>query len=89
MVSAGAATCNGLAAAYKDTRATYAGTDPQVELTINNGNPLQLAESVHLDLNKILFGFTQATGGATQDITLKNLDMRFIKRYPVADLSTW
>jgi len=31
------------------------------------------------------------TGGATQDITLKNLDMRFNKTYPlpIADMDTW
>ena len=89
VTGAGAVTCDGLAAAYKDTRATYSGTDPQIQLTINNGNPLELAESDHLDLKRILFGFTQGTGGATQDITVKNLDLRFIKLYPVADLSTW
>ena len=76
------ATCTGLAANYKDVRATYTATDPQIELTIKNGNPLELAASVHQDLKDILFGFTQATGGATQDITLKNLEMRFIYIYP-------
>ncbi|RLD67134.1 MAG: hypothetical protein DRI98_12875, partial [Bacteroidetes bacterium] len=78
------ADCTGLNANYKDVRATYTGTDPQIELTIKNGNiPLELDPTVHADLKNILFGFTQATGGATQDITLKNLDMRFIKTYPV------
>jgi hypothetical protein len=83
------ANCSGLSANYKDVRATYTATDPQIELTIDNGNPLELAESVHLDLKDILFGFTQATGGATQDITLKALDMRFIKTYPPGFPNSW
>ncbi|MBW2612754.1 MAG: hypothetical protein JRE12_10405, partial [Deltaproteobacteria bacterium] len=87
------ATCSDLDAVQKanfsDTRATYDGSDPQIELTLKKGNPLELAESVHQDLKSILFGFTQGTSGATQDITLKNMDMRFIKTYPVSDLSTW
>jgi hypothetical protein len=83
------ATCNGLDPNYKDTRSTYVATDPQIELTIDNGNPLELAESVHLDLKDILFGFTQGTGGATQDITLKYLDIRFNKTYPPGFPNTW
>jgi len=87
------ATCADLDATQKanfsDTRATYDGSDPQIELTLKKGNPLELAESVHQDLKSILFGFTQGTGGATQDITLKNMEMRFNYVYPVSDLSTW
>ena len=83
------ANCSGLSANYKDVRATYTATDPQIELTIDNSNPLELAESVHLDLKDILFGFTQATGGVTQDISLKYLDMRFIYTYPAGFPDSW
>ena len=83
------ADCSGLASSYKDTRDTYTATDPQIELTIDNGNPLELDSTVHDDLAKILFGFTQGTGGATQDITLKNLDMRFIYTYPSGFPNSW
>ena len=87
------ATCSDLDAIQKanfsDVRATYDDTDPQIELTLKNGNPLELAASVHQDLKDILFGFTQATGDVNQDITLKNMEMRFNYVYPVSDLSTW
>jgi len=83
------ADCSGLPAAYKDWRATYTATDPQIELTIDNGNPLELGPSVHADLKSILFGFTQGTGSATQDITLKNLRIRFNKGYPPGYPNSW
>ena len=87
------ATCSDLDATQKanfsDVRATYVSSDPNIELTLQNGNPLELAASVHQDLKDILFGFTQGTGGVTQDITLKNMEMRFNYIYPVSDLSTW
>lgn len=74
---------------FKDTGATYADTAPLIYRTLKDGNPLELDQSVHDDLKQILFGFTEGTGGATQDITIRNLEMRFIKTYPVADLSDW
>jgi len=75
----------------RDTRSTYTDTEPKILRTLANGNPLVLDSSVHDNLNKILFGFTQGTGGATQDITITDMEIRFIKRYPlpVDDLDTW
>jgi hypothetical protein len=83
------ADCTGLGSSYKDVYATYTATDPQIALTIDNGNPLELDPTVHAGLRKILFGFTEGTGGATQDITLRNLVVRFIKAYPPGYPDSW
>jgi hypothetical protein len=85
--------CDGCTASeqaqFQDVEATFTAFSPQIELTLQNGNPLELSQAVHDNLNRVLFGFTQGTGGATQNITLRNLEVYFLQQYPVSDLATW
>jgi hypothetical protein len=85
--------CDGCTASeqaqFQDVRATFTAFSPQIELTVQNGNPLELSQAVHDNLTRVLFGFTQGTGGATQNITLRNLELFFLQQYPVFDLATW
>jgi len=74
---------------FKEVRSTFTVTAPQIELTVQNGNSLRLEQTIHDNLKQILFGFTQGTGGATQNITLRNFELYFLRRYPVADLASW
>jgi hypothetical protein len=55
---------------------------PQIVKTIKGGNSLKLDPAYHADLERILFGFTQGTGGKTQHITVKDFALFFLKRYP-------
>jgi hypothetical protein len=85
--------CDGCSAAeeagFQDVRAPFTAFSPQVEMTVQNNNSLELPQVVHDYLMRFRFGFTQGTGMATQDITLGNLELFFLKEYPVADLATW
>ena len=77
-------------AQFKDVRADFSVLAPQIKKTIKDtNNPLVLNATDHDELKRILFGFTEGTGGATQDITLRNFELYFLRRYPVSDLSTW
>ena len=73
---------------FKNVRHTFTVWEPQIEKTVANGNPLLLEQSVHDDLKNILFGFTEGTGGAVQNIILQNFELFFLKTYP-DDLSAW
>lgn len=55
---------------------------PKIAKTIKAGSSLKLDPGYHSDLARILFGFTQGTGGRTQYITVKDFELFFIKRYP-------
>jgi hypothetical protein len=78
--------------AFKDVRGTVYDDpvgdatlhigDPKIAKTIKAGNSLQLDTGDHADLERILFGFTQGTGGKTQHITVKDFELFFLKRYP-------
>ena len=48
-----------------------------------------MEQAIHDNLKRILFGFTQGTSGATQNITLRDFELYFLRRYPVSDLATW
>jgi hypothetical protein len=77
-------------AQFKDVRADFAAWGPLIKKTIKDtNNPLMLNEIDHEDLKRVLFGFTQGTGGATQNITLRDLELYFLRQYPVSDLATW
>jgi hypothetical protein len=76
-------------AQFQDVRSTYTAFSPQIEMTVQNNNSLELSQTVHDDLQRILFGFTQGTGGVTQNITLRDLELYFLRQYPVSDLATW
>ena len=76
-------------AQFKEVRSTFTVLAPQIELTVQNGNSLELEQAIHDNLERVLFGFTQGTSGATQNITLRNFELYFLKRYPVSDLATW
>jgi len=79
-------------AAFKDVRKTIYDDplgdstlhigNPRIVKTIKAGNSLQLDPGYHVDLERILFGFTQGTGGRTQYITVKDFELFFLKRYP-------
>jgi hypothetical protein len=75
-------------ASFKDVRADFSVLSPQITKTILNLNPLVLNTTVHEELKRILFGFTQGTGGAVQNITLRDFELYFLKQYP-ADLNNW
>ena len=68
---------------------TFTASLPQIQKTLKLSNPLEVSPAIHEDLKKILFGFTEGTGGATQNITLSNFELHFLKTYPVANLATW
>ena len=75
---------------FREVRADFSAWSPMIQKTIKNtNNPLLLNSTDHEDLNRILFGFTQGTGGATQNIILRNLELYFLRQYPVSDLATW
>jgi len=75
-------------AGIENVRSTFSRS-PQIELTVQNGNSLELEQAVHDNLKRILFGFTQGTGSMTQNITLSNFELYFLRRYPVSNLATW
>ena len=58
-------------------------------MTVQNDNSLELSQTMHDDLKRILFGFTQGTGDASQNITLSDFQLYFLRRYPVSDLAIW
>jgi type II secretory pathway pseudopilin PulG len=76
-------------AQFQEVRNTFTALAPQIELTVQGSNSLELEQAVHDNLKRILFGFTQGTGGSTQNITLRNFELYFLRRYPVSDLATW
>ncbi len=77
-------------AGCQDVKTTYTAFGPQIEMTVQNFNSLKLSQDVHDNLNRILFGFTQGTGLlATQNITLSNLELFFLREYPVSYPATW
>jgi type II secretory pathway pseudopilin PulG len=85
--------CDGCSAGedaqFQEVRSTFTALAPQIELTVQNGSSLELEQAIHDNLKRILFGFTQGTSGATQNITLRNFELYFLRRYPVSDLATW
>ena len=84
------ATCSAAELAqFEDVRTDFSGSLPDIEKTINEGSSLKIDPADHVDLIRVLFGFTQGTGGATQNITLSNLQLYFLQQYPVSDLATW
>jgi hypothetical protein len=67
---------------------------PLIQKTIDTmdptkNNPLDLSTAVHEDLKKILFGFTEGTGGATQNVTLRDFEIYFLKQYPTGYPDAW
>ena len=76
-------------AQFEDVRADFSASLPTIEKTINRGNALKLGLADHLDLLRVLFGFTQGTGSATQNITLRDLELYFLKEYPASYPAGW
>ncbi|MEA1936468.1 MAG: PQQ-binding-like beta-propeller repeat protein, partial [Thermodesulfobacteriota bacterium] len=58
---------------FADTRIGYAAKDPHLEQTI------ELSEDDHNKFDRFLFGLTEATGGATQVVTITDLQFSFIR----------
>ncbi len=84
------ATCSAAELAqFEDVKADFSASLPTIEKTINRGNSLKINPADHLDLIRVLFGFTQGTGGATQNITLRNLELYFLKEYPASYPAGW
>jgi len=73
---------------FRDVRRTYSVHDAQIEMTVDNTNSLKLDQAIHDEAKRILFGFTQGTGSNTQNITLSDFELYFLKRYP-SDLDEW
>jgi hypothetical protein len=83
------ATCSAAELAqFKEVRADFSASLPQIEKTINRGSSLEIDPADHVALKRILFGFTQGTGMATQNITLRNLELYFLREFTV-DPATW
>ena len=74
---------------FKNVRADFSAWDPLIEKSIDNGNPLNINQKAHDELKRVLFGFTEGTGGVDQNITLKFFELYFLKRYPVSNLAEW
>jgi hypothetical protein len=84
------ATCSAAELAqFEDVRAAFSGSLPDIEKTVNEGSSLEIDPADHDDLIRVLFGFTQGTSSVTQNITLRNLELYFLREYPVSDLATW
>jgi len=85
--------CDGCSAAeeaqFQDVRAPFTAFLPHIEMTVQNNNSLELPQIVHDNLMRFRFGFTQGTGSVSQDITLQNLDLFFLREYPVSNLAIW
>lgn len=73
---------------FKNVRWDFSATAPLITKTILNSNPLVLNTTDHEELKRILFGFTEGTGGATQNITLRDFELYFLKNHPT-DLNNW
>jgi hypothetical protein len=66
--------CSDITATYfADTRIDYNAKDPHLEQTV------ELCATEHTKFDTFLYGFTQATGGATQTAVISNLNLGFIR----------
>jgi hypothetical protein len=63
--------------------------NPQITKTIKTSNSLQLDPGYHADMERILFGFTQGTGGRSQHITVRGFQLYFLKHYPAGYPDNW
>jgi len=70
---------------FEDTRIDYAAKDPHLEQDI------ELSQADHDEFDTFLFGFTTATGGATQTAVITDLQVGFIRPgdYVIAADSSW
>lgn len=73
---------------FQNVNASFTDWAPLIQKTIANGNQLVLDSTTQDQFKKTLFGFTQGTGEAMQNITLRDFELYFLKRYP-ADLASW
>jgi hypothetical protein len=74
---------------FKDVKADFSASQPLIEKSILKLNSLEIDADDHDDLKRFLFGFTQGTGGAIQNIVLSNFQLYFLRQYPVSDLADW
>lgn len=85
--------CDGCSAAeeaqFEEVRAPFTAFSPEIEMTVQNSNSLELSQVIHDNLIRFRFGFTEGTGTATQDITLRDFEVFFLQEYPLSDLSLW
>jgi hypothetical protein len=58
--------------ACDDLSVPYSGAS-----TVRINRTIELSPDLHTDFNKMVFGFTQGTGSATQNITINNFDIFF------------
>ena len=64
---------------FGNTKVAYTADTPTIRRTIADGNQIVLDSTYHSKFDKFLFGWTAATGGATQNIILKDFKMYFVK----------
>jgi len=84
------ATCSAAELAqFEEVTTDFSGSLPQIEKTIKKGSSLEIDPADHVDLIRVLFGFTQGTGGVTQNITLQNFELYFLKEYPATYPAGW
>ena len=68
---------------FGNTKVVYTADTPTIMRTVAGGNQIVLNNTYHNKFNKFLFGWTAATGGATQNVVLKDFKMYFA-REPLA-----
>jgi hypothetical protein len=64
---------------FGNTKLAYTTDNSTIKRTITDGNQIVLDGTYDTKFNKFLFGWTAATGGATQNIILKDFKMNFVK----------
>lgn len=64
---------------FGNTKVAYTADNPTIRRTVADGNQIVLDSTYHSKFDKFIFGWTAATGGATQNITIKNFKLYFIK----------
>jgi len=58
---------------FANSKVSYTDSIPTLD------RPIQLDETHHQAFNTLLFGWTTATGGATQNVSISRLKMNFLK----------
>jgi hypothetical protein len=64
---------------FGNTKVAYTADTPTIRRTIADGNQIVLDSTYHNKFDKFIFGWTVATGGATQNVILNNFKMYFVK----------
>ncbi|RPH48309.1 MAG: hypothetical protein EHM85_17485 [Desulfobacteraceae bacterium] len=64
---------------FGNTKVVYTADIPTIRRTVADGNQIVLDSTDHGKFDKFIFGWTAATGGATQNVILKDFKMYFAR----------